>query len=146
MNYGQGPGMFSVNLRLSRTWGWGERAAGTQTQNPNRGGGFGGPGGRGRGGFGALGGGGTGKRYNLTATVSARNALNHTNLGTPNGTLVSPFFGIDDTGGPGRRTLRRRQRRGGKSKDRAAAAFPVLTTARQMLPNRDCEGAALALR
>jgi hypothetical protein len=116
INYGQGPGMFSVNLRLSRTWGWGERAASTQTQNPNRGGGGFGGGGRGgpirggfggggRGGFGALGGGGTGKRYNLTATISARNALNHTNLGTPNGTLVSPFFGESTTlagqgGGP----------------------------------------------
>jgi hypothetical protein len=118
INYGNGPAQFSVNLRLSRMWGWGERAAGTQNQNPNRGGGgFGGPGGGtggpirggfgggGRGGFGALGGGGTGKRYNLTATISARNALNHANLGTPNGTLVSPFFGQSTTlagqgGGP----------------------------------------------
>jgi hypothetical protein len=114
INYGEGPAVYSVNLRLSRTWGWGERAAGTQTQNQNRGGGgFGGRGGPGRagfggggrGGFGALGGGGTGKRYNLTAMVSARNALNHTNLGTPNGTLVSPFFGESTTlagqgGGP----------------------------------------------
>jgi hypothetical protein len=118
INYGEGPAQYSVNLRLSRTWGWGERAAPTQPQNRG-GGGFGGPGGGGRGGgpprggfggggrggFGALGGGGTGKRYNLTATISARNALNHTNLGTPNGTLVSPFFGQSTTlagqgGGP----------------------------------------------
>jgi hypothetical protein len=112
INYGEGPAQYSVNLRLSRTWGWGERAATTQPQNRG-GGGFGGRGGGPpRGGFGgggrgagALGGGGTGKRYNLTATISARNALNHTNLGTPNGTLVSPFFGQSTTlagqgGGP----------------------------------------------
>ncbi len=115
INYGEGPAQFSVNFRLSRTWGWGESAAANQNQNRG-GGGFGG-GGRGggppRGGFGggggrgpgALGGGSTGKRYNLTATISARNALNHTNLGAPNGTLVSPFFGQSTTlagqgGGP----------------------------------------------
>jgi hypothetical protein len=120
-NYGEGPAQYSVNLRLSRTWGWGERAAGNQNQNRGGGGGFGGPpgggrggppgggrggfGGGGRGGFGGLGGGGTGKRYNLTATVSARNAFNHTNLGTPQGSLTSPFFGQSTTlagqgGGP----------------------------------------------
>jgi len=120
INYGEGPAQFSVNLRLSRTWGWGERAAANQNQNRGGGGGppgggrgggggparggFGGGGG-GRGGFGGLGGGGTGKRYNLTATVSARNALNHTNLGAPNGFLTSPFFGQSTTlagqgGGP----------------------------------------------
>jgi hypothetical protein len=41
----------------------------------------------------------------VTATISARNALNHTNLGTPNGSLTSPFFGESTTlagqgGGP----------------------------------------------
>jgi hypothetical protein len=119
INYGHGPAQYSVNLRLSRTWGWGERAA---AATPNRGGGGGGFGGGGggrgggpaRGGFGgggrgggagALGGGGTGKKYNLTATISARNALNHTNLGTPNGSLTSTFFGQSTTlagqgGGP----------------------------------------------
>jgi hypothetical protein len=111
-NYGEGPSQYSVNLRLSRTWGWGERAGGAnQNQGGGRGGGGfgGGGGGRGgppRGGFGgggrgggagALGGGNNGKRYNLTATISARNAFNHTNLGTPNGSLVSPFFGESTT-------------------------------------------------
>ena len=107
-NYGEAPGQFSVNLRVSRTWGWGERA-GAPTARPDGGGG--GPGG-GRGGFGggrggpgggfARGGGGggrggggvnTGKRYNLTFTVSARNLFNHVNYGAPNGSLASPFFG-----------------------------------------------------
>jgi hypothetical protein len=119
VNYGSGFGQFSVNLRLSRTWGWGERAS----ANPNQGG-FGGPGGGGPGGgghggpggfaggggpggggmMGGFGGGGTGKRYNLTFTVSARNALNHVNYGAPVGTLNSPFFGdslSSASGGPG---------------------------------------------
>ena len=33
------------------------------------------------------------KRYNLILSVSARNILNHENLGTPIGTLLSPLFG-----------------------------------------------------
>jgi hypothetical protein len=119
VNYGEGPAQFTVNLRFSRTWGWGERT-GAAANNRNRGGGgdggggqpggfgggggrgggggFGGGGGRGgggggRGGFGGLGGGNTGKRYNLTATIEARNALNHVNLASPSGILTSPFFG-----------------------------------------------------
>jgi hypothetical protein len=111
VNYGKGFTQFSVNIRLSRTWGWGERGG----SNPNAGG-FGGPGGPGGGGpgmggggggrgggggfggggggpFGGLGGGGTGKKYNLTLTISARNALNHVNYSSPVGALNSPFFG-----------------------------------------------------
>ena len=122
VNYGDGPSQFSVNFRLSRTWGWGERNSGG---NPNQfggggggrgfggggggrhgggggfGGGFGGP--RGMGGMGSVG--GTGKKYNLTATISARNAFNHVNFGPPNGMISSPFFGESTTlaggGGPG---------------------------------------------
>jgi hypothetical protein len=104
IEYGDGPAQFSVNLRLGRTWGWGEKV--TAAAPPRNGGGGGGGGGRGPGGFGgrpgfggggrgpgALGGGNTGKRYNLTATISARNAFNHVNLATPVGVLASPFFG-----------------------------------------------------
>src|ERR1700683_567795 len=88
INYGDGPSQFSVNLRLSRTWGWGERA-GSADQNAGRqggpggggrggfGGGGRGGGGGGRGGFGGFGGGNTGKRYNITANLEARNAFNH---------------------------------------------------------------------
>lgn len=103
IEYGDGPAQFSVNLRLSRTWGWGEKVT---TAAPPRNGGGGGGGGRGPGGFGprpgfggggrgagAFGGGNTGKRYNLTATISARNAFNHVNFATPVGVLASPFFG-----------------------------------------------------
>jgi len=109
-DYGDAPGIFSVNLRMSRTWGWGERK-GTDPNRPRGGGGGrGGPpgggfGGGGRGGGGGFGGGGRGgpgggfggtpnnNRYNITATVSARNLFNHVNDGTPNGALNSSFFG-----------------------------------------------------
>src|SRR5579885_1060242 len=100
-NYGQGPAYFSLNLRLSKTFGFGakdERGA------PAPGGGFGGGrgGGRGPGGGGMRMGGGmrggfgdslTNHRYNLTFSVSARNLLNNVNFGMPSGNLTSPFFG-----------------------------------------------------
>ncbi len=38
-------------------------------------------------------GGASGKKYNLTLSISARNALNHPNYATPNGDLSSPYFG-----------------------------------------------------
>src|SRR5437899_7811594 len=130
-NYGVGPGQFTVNLRLSRTWSFGERntaASGQQGRDngtfgggrgPGERGGGGGRGGPGGGGFrGGGGGGGRGGpggffggdssgagRYNLTFSVSARNVLNHTNLGAPIGALTSPLFGTSNSlagfGGPG---------------------------------------------
>jgi hypothetical protein len=116
IDYGEGPAQFSVNLRISRTWGWGEKAGTTPRNNgggdgggfPGGGGGGGfqgGGGGRGGGGFqggggrggggrgGGFGGGNTGKRYNLTANVEARNAFNHENLAAPNGVVGGPTFG-----------------------------------------------------
>ncbi len=113
VDYGEGPAQFSVNLRLSRTWGWGEKVSGTTPRNGGGGGDFqggggfngGGGGGRGGGGFaggggrggggrgGGLGGGNTGKRYNLTANIEARNAFNHENLAAPNGVIGGPTFG-----------------------------------------------------
>ncbi len=121
INYGDGPAQFSLNLQFSRTWGWGERAG--ASPNPNRGGngggggrgggGFGG-GGRGGGGFagggrgggfGNFGGGNTGKRYNFTVRLTARNAFNHVNYAAPIGVLGSPFFGestaLNNGGGAG---------------------------------------------
>ncbi len=112
-NYGEGPGQFSINMRLNRTWGWGERkgaAAARAAAGGGNGGGPGGPpgggfgggrpggdrgggGGRGGGGFGGFGGGSTNKRYNVTATISSRNLFNHTNPGQPSGNLLSPYFG-----------------------------------------------------
>ncbi len=66
-NLGTGFDSFTVNLRTSRTWGFGEPA-------------------------GAAPGAGGGRRYNVTASVEARNLLNNVNRGTPVGVLASPMF------------------------------------------------------
>ncbi len=104
-DYGDGPAQFTVNFRLSRTWGWGESVSGNG--GPRGGGGFGG-GGRGGGGGGGFSTGGRGfggfgnaagssQKYQLTFLVNVRNALNHVNYGPPNGVLTSPFFGESTT-------------------------------------------------
>jgi Carboxypeptidase regulatory-like domain/TonB dependent receptor len=104
VNYLTGPTLFTLNLRLSRTFGFGrERGGNANTPNePRHGGGGGGHGpGGGIGGFGGgpggmraiFGPGSTNRRYNLTFSVNARNVLNRVNLGTPVGTVTSPFFG-----------------------------------------------------
>jgi hypothetical protein len=117
INYLTGPNRFTLNLRLSKTFGFGpERkgAAGVQAGagGPPGGGPFGsgsgGPrGGGGGGGFGRGGGGGnfgstSNRRYSLTLSVNARNLLNNVNLATPIGNLSSPLFGQSNglAGGP----------------------------------------------
>jgi hypothetical protein len=35
----------------------------------------------------------TGRKYNLTLSINARNALNHPNYAAPEGDLSSPYFG-----------------------------------------------------
>jgi hypothetical protein len=119
INIGTGPTLFTMNLRLSKTFGFGrEVGAG---QGPRSGGGGGGGGGGGRGGLpgGGLGGRGlsgsggpgggpfsaaaaTNRRYNLTFSVNARNVLNRVNLAPPVGNLDSPLFGQSNAlaGGP----------------------------------------------
>lgn len=107
-NYGRGPAQSSINLRLSRTWGFGktaESSARSDGMPPGmQGGGRGGPGGPmmggrmggggGRGGPGGMfGDASTGKRYNLTLGVSVRNVFNLVNLSTPVGSITSPLFG-----------------------------------------------------
>jgi hypothetical protein len=117
VNYGEGPAQYSVNLRISRTWSWGEKASpngmppgmggpggpggggpppgmggGGRGGPPGGGGGFGGGMG-GPGGPMGMGGGQAGKKYSLTATVNARNIFNIVNLAPPQGVLTSPFFG-----------------------------------------------------
>lgn len=113
-NYAEGPGSITLNLRLSRTFGFGPvrganaAAGGGGDRGP--GGGRGGPGGGGgRGGMGGGmrmgggmhggmdGGGTTEHRYNVTLSVNARNLLNHVNWGTPVGNLASPLFGTSNT-------------------------------------------------
>jgi hypothetical protein len=118
-NYGRGPGSFTVNMRISKTWGFGEVVSRPARQGgggpgggapggmpPGMGGGGGGRGGGGFGGGGGRGGGGggdnTNKRYNLNLSLEGRNILNHTNPGTPIGDLLSPQFGESNSlGGSG---------------------------------------------
>ena len=106
-NYGRGPAQFSVNLRISRTWGFGSRGEsgpGRDWTPPGMAGGPRGPaggpppgagGGRpgGPGGPPMVFGGDTGRRYNLTLALAVRNLFNRVNLSTPVGNLSSPLFG-----------------------------------------------------
>jgi hypothetical protein len=113
-NFGRSPGNISINLRLSKTFGFGgsRESTGANRRNNNGGGGGGFPGGPGGGGFqGGPGGGGpgggffrglgggtnTGQRYNLTFSVQARNLLNHVNPGPINGIITSPLFDESNT-------------------------------------------------
>jgi len=118
-NYATGPSFFVVNLRASKSIGFGEAAAAAGTGGAagggtGRGGGGGGRGGGGRGGGGRVGGqrggggdgdGGDGRyRYNLNFSVSVQNLLNNVNAGVPVGNLSSTLFGqsIGSAGGFGR--------------------------------------------
>ncbi|MBV8810715.1 MAG: TonB-dependent receptor [Acidobacteriaceae bacterium] len=94
-NAATGPGFVGLNLRVSKTWGFGTtKFSGPSGGARAGGGGYGGHGGGGFGGGGFHGGGGesTEHRYNLTLSVNARNILNHPNFNTPNGALTSPYF------------------------------------------------------
>lgn len=98
-----GPSNFTMNLRITKTFGFGEKTAarnqgqGQQGQNgpPGGGRGPGGPGGGGRGGGGFGGGGGasSGRRYNFALGVQAENIFNIVDRSTPVGTFTSPSFG-----------------------------------------------------
>ncbi len=109
INYLTGPPQFVLNLRLSKTFGFGKETAGNGA-GPGGGGGHGG-GPRGGGGFGRgphagmsaiFGPGNTNHPYNLTFSVNARNVLNRENLAAPIGNLSSPNFGrsVALAGGP----------------------------------------------
>jgi hypothetical protein len=113
INYLTGPTQFSLNLRLSKTFGFGREAGNSNGQGGGTPGGPGGGGGRERGGGGfgrgpgagmgaIFGPGTTNHRYNLTLSVYARNVLNRENLGAPIGNLSSANFGhsINLAGGP----------------------------------------------
>jgi Carboxypeptidase regulatory-like domain len=103
INYATGPGRFTFNLRLSKTFGFGEKREATSGPRGSRnGGGFPGgpgPGGpRGGGGGPFFGGAGSSNyRYNLTFSVNGRNIFNNVNTGTPIGNLTSPIFGDANT-------------------------------------------------
>ncbi len=99
INYCTGPSDVAVNVRITKTWGFGP----TITPVNGRGGEGGGPGGGGPPGGGGHrggpGGGGppgaasSGKRYNLALGAQAQNLFNDANLSTPVGVLSSPSFG-----------------------------------------------------
>jgi Carboxypeptidase regulatory-like domain len=99
INLGTGPSRVSLNMRLAKTFGFGEQKGGPA-----------GPGGPGAGTFGQpmrghhgfWGRGNSGRKYTLTIGVSARNLFNHPNLGAPVGVLSSPIFGESNSlaGGP----------------------------------------------
>jgi hypothetical protein len=99
INYGTGPAHVTMNMRLSKTFGFGPKVKSGAGNQGNQGG-PGGGGGRGGGGprgplFGggpSLGGPGSDRRYNLTLSASARNMFNKVNLANPGGVLGSPFF------------------------------------------------------
>lgn len=100
VNYGDGPGRFSLNLRLSKTFGFGPVLEGASGGGggPMGGGTFGRPGGGGPrggpgGGRGGPDAGATNRRYAVTFSVNARNLFNNVNLATPIGNLGSPLFG-----------------------------------------------------
>ena len=91
-NAATGPGAISINLRLSKTWGFGTTKFAGASGGSRAGGGGGFGGGRGGPGGGGPPGEGTAHRFNLTLSINARNAINHENLNTPNGALTSPYF------------------------------------------------------
>ncbi|MGB7847602.1 MAG: TonB-dependent receptor [Candidatus Acidiferrum sp.] len=99
INFAESPGRFALNVRLSKTFGFGpalEGAGNAGGVGGTGGGTFGrGPGGPGRGGPGGRGmdAGATNRRYGLTFSVNARNVFNNVNLGTPIGNLQSLQFG-----------------------------------------------------
>jgi hypothetical protein len=128
-NYLTGAGLVSLNMRVSRTFGFGARRGGNNALaqgggDPGGGGrgGMGGGGGRGGPGGGGgmrMGGGGGGRggmfgggdttehRYNLTISAMFNNVINHDNPGGFVGNLNSPQFGQPTSinsgfgGGPG---------------------------------------------
>lgn len=111
VNYGNGPSNVQVNMRISKTFGFGAETKNPNTSSSDGGqhGGGGGRGGPGGGGFGAprgLGGifgpSNTTRRYNLTVAAMARNLLNTWNPGLPVGNLSSTLFGKSNSlpGGP----------------------------------------------
>jgi Carboxypeptidase regulatory-like domain len=100
INYATGPSHVVLNLRLTKTFGFGpktSRPAGQGGGDGGRGGG-GGAGGGGHSHGPLFGGGPTGissssdRRYSLTFGVNARNVFNKVNFANPSGILGSRFF------------------------------------------------------
>jgi hypothetical protein len=107
INEATGPARFTLNLRLSKTFGFGEKKEAALRGGGAGGGTFGrgpggGPHGGGDHGGGMFGGNPSNFRYNLTFSVNARNVFNKVNVANPIGNLSSPLFGESNNiaGGP----------------------------------------------
>jgi hypothetical protein len=107
INSETGPNHFVLNLRLTKTFGFGSKLKSTGGANQAQGGPGGQRGGGGRGG--PLFGGGpsmmsanSDKRYNLIMGVGVRNVFNNVNAANPNSVLGSAFFDRSNAlqGGP----------------------------------------------
>jgi hypothetical protein len=99
-NYGMGPGFFSVNIGISRSYSFGNVPAARAAVAPAAAGGTQpAPAGANRQGSGPA----PEKRYTVTFSINIQNLLNHTNLTNPIGNLSSPQFGqsISSAGGFG---------------------------------------------
>jgi len=93
-NFGNAPGAFVVNLRISRAFTFGNINRGNAAAARPAGGSGGGPAVAAAGGpQGGGGGPASEKRYNLNVSLNFQNLLNHVNLGLPVGNLASPSFG-----------------------------------------------------
>jgi hypothetical protein len=104
INSETGPNHFVLNLRLTKTFGFGSKLKSTGGANQGQGG----PGGGGRRGGPLFGGGPTmmsansDQRYNVILGVGVRNVFNNVNVATPNAVLGSNFFDRSNAlqGGP----------------------------------------------
>ena len=113
INDATGPGRFTLNARLSKTFGFGAKkeaaaggpggpSGGTFGRGPGGGGPRGGGGGGGERSGGMFGGAPSNYRYNLTFSVNARNVFNNVNVSNLVWNLRSPIFGESNglAGGP----------------------------------------------
>lgn len=101
INYGTSSPRASLNLRVTRTFGFGAKKEGAAGPSGPSGSTFGRPnrgGGHGHWGMDAA----SGHKYSVTFGVFVRNIFNHVNTGTPIGVLSSPLFGEPNSlaGGP----------------------------------------------
>lgn len=88
-NLGTSPSMFAVNLRVSKSFGFGTHVGSIETLSQGMPGGHG----SGHGPHHDQDSGSSNRKYTLTFSVAARNLFNRVNLDTPVGNLSSPVFG-----------------------------------------------------
>ncbi|HVP00831.1 MAG TPA: carboxypeptidase regulatory-like domain-containing protein [Bryobacteraceae bacterium] len=95
-NFGRGPGQYTVNLRVSKTFGLGPEKESASGNTPQ--GGMGGGPGHDHGPMGGIfAAPTTDRKYNLTVSMQGRNLFNHTNPGPITGNITSPLFGQANT-------------------------------------------------